>query len=119
MSILFFLHIPEGEGVGNNYDKKSCVSMKLGGMSFSGNSYQWSDTGPHGPLFPIFSNLSKQTILFCFKFKHLQPKSQILTTPKEMLSENIVGKGENTDNQHFLLSHNVFNPVKDKNYHFS
>ena len=30
-----------------------------------------------------------------------------------------VGKGENTDNQHFLLLHNVFYSVKDRNGHFS
>ena len=28
--------------------------------------------------------------------------------------ENIVGKGENAGNQHFLLFHNVFNSIQDK-----
>ena len=30
--------------------------------------------------------------------------------------ETIVEKGENAGNQHFLLSHNVFYPIRDKVY---
>ena len=30
-------------------------------------------------------------------------QSRLLTTPRKRLFENIVGKGENADNQHFLL----------------
>ena len=33
-------------------------------------------------------------------------------TVTEMAFQNIVGKGENTDNQHFPLS-NIFNPLTD------
>ena len=33
--------------------------------------------------------------------------------------ENIVGKGENAGNQHFLLSYNVFNPSQNKLQFFS
>ena len=32
---------------------------------------------------------------------------------------NIVGIGENPGNQSFLLSHKVFYPIKDKNYHLT
>ena len=40
-------------------------------------------------------------------------------TLKQRACENIVGKGENAGNQHFLLSHNVFSPIRDRNRHFS
>ena len=33
----------------------------------------------------------------------LSPQSQLLTTLKKQLFENILGKGENAGNQHFLL----------------
>ena len=35
-------------------------------------------------------------------------------TLKKKPFENIVGKGENAGNQHFLLSHNVFYPSQAK-----
>ena len=38
---------------------------------------------------------------------------------KERPFENIVGKGENAGNRHFLLSHNVFYPSQIKFQHLS
>ena len=33
--------------------------------------------------------------------------------------ENIVEKRENAGDQHFLIFHNVFSPIEDRNQHFS
>ena len=46
-------------------------------------------------------------------------QSGVLTSLKKRAFENIVRKGENAGNQHFLLYPHVFYPIKDKNYHFS
>ena len=43
-------------------------------------------------------------------------QSQLLMTPRKKPFENIEGNGENAGNQHFLLFHNVFNPITDKNH---
>ena len=36
-----------------------------------------------------------------------------MATLKEKASENIIGKGKNSGNQHFLLFHNVFFHIRD------
>ena len=44
--------------------------------------------------------------------------SQLLTTLRKNAFENIVGKGENGGNQHFLFSHKVFYSIKNRNHDF-
>ena len=41
-------------------------------------------------------------------------QSRLLTTLYKKCFENIEGKAENAGNQHFLLSHNVFYPTRNK-----
>ena len=48
-----------------------------------------------------------------------QTKSLVLMSFKKKPFENIVGKGENAGNQHFVLFHNVFYPIKDRDQHLS
>ena len=40
-------------------------------------------------------------------------------TLKKKALENIVRKGENTGNQHFLLFHRIFYYIKERKHHFS
>ena len=46
-----------------------------------------------------------------------QPTNQLLTTPRKKPFQNIVRKGENAGNQHFLLFPQY--PIRLKNHHFS
>ena len=41
--------------------------------------------------------------LYCLSFLTLYTQPRLLTTLKRKIFENIVGKGENAGNQHFLL----------------
>ena len=50
--------------------------------------------------------------------KPLQVQSRLLTTLKEKLFENIVGKEENAGNQHFLLFPQSFLSIQKKNICF-
>ena len=53
--------------------------------------------------------LSRFTIL---PMENFEPHSGLLTTLKKRPFENIVGKGENADNQHFLLLPQCFSHIK-------
>ena len=47
-------------------------------------------------------------------------QSRLLTTLEKKPFENIVGKGENACNKHFLLFfHNVFYPISNTNYYLN
>ena len=58
------------------------------------------------------SNLDQSIILMCGKL--LTTHSQILTNLKKKPFENIVRKGENAGNQHFLLFLQCFQPFPRK-----
>ena len=46
-------------------------------------------------------------------FNSLPHNSRVLMTVEHRAFENIMGKGENADNQLFVLFHNFFCPIKD------
>ena len=52
------------------------------------------------------------------RLKLFTTQSRLLTTPKQMPFENIVGKGENVGNQHFLLFPQCFLPFTKQIYKF-
>ena len=68
-------------------------------------SSKWHGLNPH-----IFY----RSITFILQLLVPSPSSiqdKLITTLGKMAFGNIVGKGDNTDNQHFLFSHNVFYPI--------
>ena len=67
-------------------------------------------------LSAICSNLDKSKILLFGNGLTLHHIISGFTTLMKKLSENIVGKGENAGNQHFLLFHNIFYPIKPNRY---
>ena len=52
-------------------------------------------------------------------FKLFTTQSRLLTTLKIKPFENIVGKGENAGNQHFLFSPQYFSTISKTNFIFS
>ena len=54
-----------------------------------------------------------EEIIKLSSFNPLQLNGDFLRTLRERPFENIVGKGDNSGNQHLLLSQKVFFPVKD------
>ena len=53
-------------------------------------------------------------VLYWIKVQSFTTQSRLLTTSGKQPFENIVGKGENAGNQHFLFSLNVFYPSQSK-----
>ena len=60
------------------------------------------------PFLSVFKVRSLQDV------KSLSTQSRILTTLRKKAFENIVGKGENAGNQHFLLCPTMFSTLSER-----
>ena len=58
------------------------------------------------------------SLLFVHTILSFTPESQVFTTLEKKASENIVGKGENAGNQHFLLFQQCFPTFPNKSPFF-
>ena len=84
-------------GNGNNSGNQPPFPLRLRGLL----SYGW-----HEPLCSFQEAESSELVSYVFT-----TLSQLLTTLKKKPFENIVGKGENADIQHFLLFPQCFLPI--------